>query len=122
MESRRSVTSSVWGIRSMRARKSRTWHMFSRSTMTSTVVFPSGVVKNICRSPCSVLNRWSPRNPSSDRNSITSRLADATEAKSMSWSWRARCGYRGQSRRTACPPRSFSGTPRALAWVTTATA
>src|SRR5439155_23417649 len=46
------------------------------------------------------------------RNSMTAPLAEETEAKSMSWPCRALAGKLGHSRRTACPPRSRSGTPR----------
>src|SRR4030095_8232075 len=53
--------------------------------------------------------------PRSSKNAITSRFLDDTHAQSMSWSSRARCGNSGQSTRTACPPRSLSGLPRALA-------
>src|SRR5438093_12348720 len=80
--------------------------------ITSTLVWPSGVVKYICRSPWMVLNRRSPRNPCPARNSMTAPLAEETDAKSMSWPCRARAGKLGHSRRTACPPRSRSGTPR----------
>ena len=93
--------------------------MLSLSMITSTEVVPSAVVKYICRSPCRRLNLGSPRNPRSSKKAITSRFFDETHAKSMSWSFRARCGNSGQSTRTACPPRSLSGMPLALAARTT---
>ena len=46
--SKRSATSIVTGIRSIRSLNTSSWHMKSRSTMTSTLVRPSGVVKYIC--------------------------------------------------------------------------
>ena len=95
--------------------------MLSRSMITSTEVFPSAVVKYICRSPWRVLNRWSPRNPCSAKNAITSRFFEEMQAKSMSWSSRARWGKSGHRSRTAWPPRSLSGIPRAFASRTTPT-
>ncbi len=74
----------VTGIRSIRSLNTSSWHMNRRSTMTSTLVSPSGVVKYICRWPCITLNRRSPRNPLPSRNWITSFFALDTEAKSMS--------------------------------------
>src|SRR5215211_783297 len=93
--------------------------MFSLSMTTSTEVFPSAVVKYICRSPWSVLKRASPWNPRSPKKAITSRFLADTHAKSMSWSSRARCGKSGHRSRTAWPPMSLSGMPRALAARTT---
>ena len=90
--SSRSVTSIVNGIRPMRSLKTSSWHMNNRSTMTSTLVRPSGVVKYIWRWPCITLNRRSPRNPRPSRKPMTSFFAVDTDAKSMSWSLRTRGG------------------------------
>ena len=84
LDSKMSMASRVNGSLPYPGRKSRTWHIVSRSTITS-MGRPDGATKYICRSPLRLLNRRSGSQPLSSRNDAVALRPFDKQAKSMSW-------------------------------------